>query len=102
MNPQLARQAIHAANVTLARLSLAAGAAVPQHQHENEQITMVTKGKLRFHIAGQVLEVSAGEMLEIAPHEPHGVKALEDSEALDLFAPRREDWIRGDDAYLRR
>jgi hypothetical protein len=30
------------------------------------------------------------------------VIALEDTVALDLFAPRREDWIRGDDAYLRR
>ena len=26
---------------------------------------------------------------------------LEDSLAVDLFAPVREDWIRGDDAYLR-
>ena len=33
---------------------------------------------------------------------PHQVIALEDTVALDLFAPRREDWIRGDDAYLRR
>jgi hypothetical protein len=29
------------------------------------------------------------------------VEALEDSLVLDVFAPRREDWLRGDDAYLR-
>jgi hypothetical protein len=29
------------------------------------------------------------------------VEALEDSVVLDAFSPRREDWIRGDDAYLR-
>jgi len=29
------------------------------------------------------------------------VEALEDSLAVDLFSPPREDWIRGDDAYLR-
>jgi unsaturated pyranuronate lyase len=28
--------------------------------------------------------------------------ALEDSMAVDLFTPQREDWIRGDDAYLRK
>jgi len=28
--------------------------------------------------------------------------ALEDSAAMDIFTPRREDWISGDDAYLRR
>jgi quercetin dioxygenase-like cupin family protein len=32
---------------------------------------------------------------------PHGVEALEDSVVVDVFSPAREDWIRGDDAYLR-
>ena len=31
-----------------------------------------------------------------------GFEALEDSVALDVFSPVREDWVRGDDAYLRR
>jgi hypothetical protein len=30
------------------------------------------------------------------------VEALEDTVALDIFTPAREDWISGDDAYLRR
>jgi hypothetical protein len=30
------------------------------------------------------------------------VEALEDTVVLDIFTPAREDWIRGDDAYLRR
>jgi hypothetical protein len=29
------------------------------------------------------------------------VVALEDSVALDIFNPPRQDWIDGDDAYLR-
>ena len=37
----------------------------------------------------------------IPPGIPHMVEALEDSVATDVFAPVREDWIRGDDAYLR-
>jgi hypothetical protein len=44
----------------------------------------------------------SGEMVRIPPHVPHSVEALEDTVAVDLFSPRREDWIRGDDAYLRR
>jgi quercetin dioxygenase-like cupin family protein len=46
--------------------------------------------------------VRAGEMLHIPSEVPHSVEAVEDSIAVDLFSPRREDWIRGDDAYLRR
>jgi quercetin dioxygenase-like cupin family protein len=40
--------------------------------------------------------------LAIPPHAPHEVEALEDTVVLDIFTPAREDWIRGDDAYLRR
>ncbi len=40
-------------------------------------------------------------MIEIVSTEPHRVVALEDSVAMDVFAPVREDWLRGDDAYLR-
>jgi quercetin dioxygenase-like cupin family protein len=46
--------------------------------------------------------VGAGESLVIPPHVPHGVVALEDTVVTDVFTPRREDWISGDDAYLRR
>jgi mannose-6-phosphate isomerase-like protein (cupin superfamily) len=45
--------------------------------------------------------VSAGEALPIPAHVPHRVVAIEDTVDVDFFAPRREDWIRKEDAYLR-
>jgi quercetin dioxygenase-like cupin family protein len=102
MNARVHRKAIHTETMTLARLSLQQYAVVPLHSHENEQISMVEKGALKFVLDGREQVVRAGEMLQIPPHVPHSVEALEDSVAVDLFAPRREDWIRGDDAYLRR
>ena len=45
--------------------------------------------------------VSAGEVLLIPANEPHSAVALEDAVDIDFFAPRREDWIRKDDSYLR-
>jgi hypothetical protein len=30
------------------------------------------------------------------------VEVIQESVAVDVFAPVREDWIRGDDAYLRK
>jgi len=30
------------------------------------------------------------------------VEALEDTVVVDVFSPSREDWMRGDDSYLRR
>jgi quercetin dioxygenase-like cupin family protein len=103
LNPLLSRQAIHSDMMTISRLSLKRGAIVPRHSHVNEQVTMLQKGRLRFVFDdGQERIVEAGDALQIASDAPHLVEALEDSEALDLFAPPREDWIRGDDNYLRR
>lgn len=102
MNPKFTRRVVHTSRMTIARLELRAGGHVPEHSHENEQVSMVETGLLRFHIEGREVLVGPGQTLEIPPDVPHSVDVLEDSVVLDLFAPRREDWISGDDAYLRR
>ncbi len=102
MNPEFSRQVIHTAGMTIAQLRLKKGGHVPLHHHHNEQVSMVHSGKLVFHLDGKSVEVNAGEALEIPPHLPHSVDVLEDSIVTDLFTPRREDWISGNDAYLRR
>ena len=102
LNPRLTRRAIHAENLTVARMALSKGALVPPHSHAHEQVSMVERGALRFLVDGREQVVRAGQALVLAPHETHAVEALEDSLVLDLFSPAREDWISGDDAYLRR
>jgi len=102
MNPLLSRQVIHGGTMTVARIHLKKGASVPEHTHHNEQISMVESGAVKFVLAGAEKIVGPGEILTIPPHVPHSAEALEDSVAVDLFSPRREDWIRGDDAYLRK
>lgn len=101
VNPTFTRQVIHAETMTVARLFLKKGCFVPEHSHHNEQISMVEQGSLQFVMEGQTLTVKAGEVLRIPPHVPHSAEALEDSNVVDLFSPPREDWKRGDDAYLR-
>jgi quercetin dioxygenase-like cupin family protein len=92
---------IHTDRITIARLYLRAGAVVARHSHENEQVTVLQTGRLKFIFDDREEIVEAGQCLQIPSYAPHRVEALEDSEAMDLFAPIREDWIRGDDAYLR-
>ncbi len=102
LNPLLARKVIHGANMTVARIRLRKTAVVPTHSHANGQISMVESGRLRFVVDGRECVLGPGDVLPLAPHVPHMVEALEDSVAVDLFSPAREDWIRGDDAYLRK
>jgi quercetin dioxygenase-like cupin family protein len=101
LNPLISRRVIHTERMTVCKIRLKKGAVVPMHSHENEQITVLESGKLRFIFENGEKIVSAGETLAIPPHAPHRVEALEDSLAMDLFSPVREDWRRGDDAYLR-
>lgn len=101
MNPKVVRRVIHTGRMTIARLELQAGAHVPEHAHENEQVSMVESGLLCFHLEGREVLVGPGQTLEIPSREPHSVDVIEDAVVTDVFAPRREDWIRGEDAYLR-
>ncbi len=97
----IGRQMLNGDAMTLARVILAAGAVVPDHHHDSEQIANVLSGRLRFVIGDEEREVMAGESVLIPGGVPHRIEALDDSVVLDVFAPRREDWLRGDDAYLR-
>ena len=102
MNPLFVRRVIHGERLTLARVYLKKGCQVPLHSHENEQMSSVVEGRLRFEIGGQEKIVGAGELIHIPSGVPHLAEALEDCVCLDIFTPVREDWLRGEDAYLRR
>jgi quercetin dioxygenase-like cupin family protein len=102
LNPLVSRQVVHSDNMTIARLQLKKGAVVPRHQHVNEQVANVEHGRLRFVFDDSEGFAEAGDSVQIPSNEPHMVEAMEDSVVVDVFSPVREDWLRGDDAYLRR
>jgi quercetin dioxygenase-like cupin family protein len=101
LSATIGRQMLHTERMTLARILLRRGAVVPLHHHEHEQISTVLEGRLRFLVGGEEREVAAGTTVPLPANVPHLVEALEDSVVLDVFAPVRDDWVRGDDAYLR-
>jgi unsaturated pyranuronate lyase len=102
MNPLITRQMLNGDDATFARLVLLRGAIVPRHSHRSEQYTMIFSGALKFLFDdGSETTVHAGEILMIPANVPHSAEALEDTVDFDFFSPRREDWIRKDDAYLR-
>ena len=61
-------------------------------------------GRMRFWVGEDERErifIEAGEVLHLPSNIPHGAETLEDTVSLDVFSPPRQDWIDGDDAYLR-
>jgi len=104
LNPQLARRLISGERVMLAHVYLERGAIVPQHAHENEQLTYLLEGSMRFWFGedgAEVVDISAGDVLHIPSNLAHRAQALETSLDVDVFCPPRADWLDGSDAYLR-
>jgi quercetin dioxygenase-like cupin family protein len=101
----LDRRLVTGERMMLAHVYLKKGCIVPRHQHENEQITYVLEGALRFWLGEDGAEervVRAGEVLVIPSNLPHKAEALEDTLDVDVFSPPRQDWLDGTDDYLRR
>ena len=105
VTPLLDRRLITCERMMIAHVYLKKGCIVPLHHHENEQITYILEGALRFWIGsetGDTLVVSAGEVLTIPSNIPHKAEALEDTLDLDIFCPPRQDWLDKTDDYLRK
>jgi unsaturated pyranuronate lyase len=100
----LDRRLITGDKMMLAHVYLKKDCVVPRHQHENEQLTYVLEGVLRFYIGedeATVVDVSEGEVLHIPSNVWHKAVALEDTLDVDIFSPPRQDWIDKTDDYLR-
>jgi len=105
LKPDLHRRLVTAEQMMLAHVYLDKGCIVPQHVHENEQLTYILEGALRFWLGedeSEVVDVKAGEVLHLPSNLPHKAEALENTLDVDVFCPPRQDWLDGSDAYLRR
>jgi quercetin dioxygenase-like cupin family protein len=105
VTPLLDRRLIVGNRMMLAHIYLKKGCIVPLHSHDNEQLTYVLSGALRFWIGsetGETIVIGPGEVLVIPSNVPHKAEALEDTLDVDVFCPPRQDWLDKTDDYLRR
>jgi quercetin dioxygenase-like cupin family protein len=99
----ISRRLVWGERMMIAQVVLDKGSVVPKHVHENEQITYILEGALRFWIGEEgeeELVVRAGEILYIPSNVPHKAEALEDTLDVDVFSPPRQDWLDGTDTYF--
>lgn len=102
INPTMKRRMVWGERLMASWIEFKAGAVVPTHQHENEQLTYCISGVMRFLFPEQELILRAGEVLVIPGNVPHGAEMIEDVIEMDFFSPPRADWIAGTDTYLRK
>ncbi|MDH3708755.1 MAG: cupin domain-containing protein [Cyclobacteriaceae bacterium] len=98
------RKIVAGEKLMIVKMKFKDGFHVPLHHHENEQITQVISGTIRFWLGEdkqQQMELTAGDVLVIPPNMPHEALMIGDVEAMDTWAPPRQDWLDGTDDYLR-
>jgi quercetin dioxygenase-like cupin family protein len=104
VNPMMQRRIITGELMTVARIWFKDGFFVPRHSHHNEQITQVVSGVMRFRFGANgddMRDVGAGEVVVIPANLPHEALCIGDVEEIDMWAPRRDDWLNQSDDYLR-
>ncbi len=70
-----------------------ADATLPTHSHPHEQTGYLVKGKVRLTIGNETCEVGPGDSWCIPGNTEHSAEILENSVAIEVFSPVREDYL---------
>lgn len=69
------------------------GSVLPQHQHPHEQTGYLVSGNIRLTLGDEMHNVKAGDSWSIPGDMMHGAEIMEDSVAIEVFSPVREDYL---------
>ncbi len=80
-------------HVQLSLVDVPTGGVIDWHSHANEQIGMVTAGRLMFSIGGEEQTLGPGDFYFIPGGVQHRVVAIDGpAQALDVFYPIRDEY----------
>jgi len=85
---------VHGEATLLTEFRLKAGAQLPFHGHPYEQTGYLVSGRIRLQVGGKALEIAPGAAWCIPTGVEHGAEILEDSVAVEVFSPCREDYLK--------
>ncbi len=85
---------VHGEKSLMTKFRMHAGSELPLHSHPYEQIGYLAQGRIRLTIGAETHDAAVGDSWCIAPNVEHRAEILEDSIALEIFTPLREDYIK--------
>jgi quercetin dioxygenase-like cupin family protein len=86
---------VHGDKTLLTEFRLRKGSTLPRHAHPHEQTGYLVNGRIRVSIGTEQYEAQAGDSWCIPGGVEHGADILEDSVAIEVFSPVREDYLPG-------
>jgi quercetin dioxygenase-like cupin family protein len=89
--PGIQRTSFDSDGATVTRYRFEAGARFPLHRHEQEQLTMITAGRVTFVVDGSPRELGPGDWSVVPGGVEHGLEAGDQgAEFLAVVVPRRD------------
>lgn len=85
---------VHGKNTLMSEFRLQSRAELPAHQHVYEQTGYLVSGKIVLFIGSESFVMTPGDSWCIDPEVEHKAEVLEDSVALEIFSPSREDYLK--------
>lgn len=101
LSEHITRQMVSGSMATMAKLTIKNGGNIVRHFHVNEEYVLMLSGMLKYIFDDREMVITSNDTLIVPPEMPHSIEALQDSTVIFFFAPAREDWLRGEDKYLR-
>lgn len=84
---------VHGEKTLMSEFRLTAGHELPEHSHPHEQTGYLVSGRMELIVAGEKVLQEPGDSWCIAGDVPHSAIVLEDSVAVEVFSPVREDYL---------
>jgi quercetin dioxygenase-like cupin family protein len=83
---------IHSERMTFVYWEIQAGAELPEHAHEHEQVCHVLGGEFSLTVDGQTHMLTAGQVVVIPSMAVHSGRAVTGCRVMDTFQPVRDDY----------
>ena len=83
----------YGARTLMTEFLLERGRTLPVHSHPYEQTGYLVTGHIRLRIGAEEHDVGPGDSWCIPSGVAHGATILEDSVAVEVFSPVREDYL---------
>lgn len=84
---------VYGENSLLTRFHLKKGSVLPRHSHPQEQTGFMVSGKMKLFIDGEAFLAEPGDTWSIKGDIEHWAEIIEDSVAIEVFSPLREDYL---------
>jgi quercetin dioxygenase-like cupin family protein len=84
---------VYGEKTLMSEFHLKSGSFLPLHEHIHEQTGYLISGKILLTIGEEKFEVGPGDSWSIPGGVIHSAEIMENSMAVEVFSPRREEYM---------